>query len=297
MSGNSRSDGVVQVSFSPMAPGDCLNDKTITELARRMNLSLIEGDTAGDAVVSRVPPDDPSKIWYPADENGFPIGVAYKYDPLKQTWVSTAPVIDDNPTICPGDDNFLFENTDGCWYVPKDLIEALIDTRLPFVSADENNGIRIGSDGGWFVSDAATGTEGQIQIIGELEIATGTAAVTTTVFDLSGIVTVPSWATHAIVRGYVGLDVIDLVTPSTDKAYSRLTVGGQIVANVGNNPGPNTVANTGGGDSNDLYTVLDGTEISYSFALNESPGWNAATDSGSFRLELIGFVRAGIATP
>lgn len=293
---NTRSGNVVTLQASPAQPGDCISEKMMSELLRRLTASVVETSTPGDAVVSRTPPDDRSKIWYPADDNGFPVGTAYKFDPIKGQWVSTAVVPQAPPCRSTDADSMITLDAAGCWKVDRDAVVQIVNDQGLQVSADSGNAIRVGSDGGLYVAVSDTAADGQIEIYNTpIEINTATAAVGSTTIDLSSLVgvTVPTWATHALVRAKCGIFTNNLGSNSTDKGYVKVNVNGKTVASVGPNPGTNNQVDSTGDDTNDTYGVLDGTDLTYEFVLHQSPGWGSQ-DMATFSLLLLGFVRAGI---
>lgn len=291
---NTRSGNVVQATMTPAQPGDCISDKMARELVRRLTLQVIETSTPGDAVVSRTPPDDTSKIWYPADENGFPIGTAYKFDPLQGQWISTA-VVPQPPPCRSSDANSIIElDSQGCWIVRQEKIEQIAQSVGIQVSSDNDNAIQLGSDGGLYVEVVDVSEVGQVELLETpASIATATDSVGSTVFDLSTVVgvTVPAWATHAIIRAHCGVYTNNLAAANTAKSYVRVLLNGDIVARVGPAVAGNNTVDTFGDDTNDVHAALDDTNVTYQFTLNQSAGWGAQ-DSAAFDLTLIGFLRA-----
>lgn len=292
---NTRSNSVVVLTATPAQTGDCISDKMMSELLRRLTPTVQETSTPGDAVVSRTPPSDTSKIWYPADENGYPIGTAYKFNPLTGQWVSTAVVPQPPPCKSADEDSIIELDSQGCWKVSRTRIETIVQNVGLKISADSDNAIVAGSDGGLYVETVDVSQVGQIELFDTpVSITSATDSVAAADFDLDTLpsVTVPAWATHAIIRAKTGLITNNLGGNNTNKAYTRVLLNGSIVAAVGPSLGPNTQTDSAGDDTNDVYTVLDGSEINYQFTLNQSAGWNAS-DAASFSLTLIGFIRAG----
>lgn len=295
---NTRSNNVVQFTIAPSQPGDCISDKMARELARRMNATVIETSTPGDAVVSRTPPNDTTKIWYPADENGFPIGAAYKFNTLTGQWISTAVVPLPPPCRSADANNLIKLDSAGCWIVDRTAIETIIQSTGLQISADQDNAIRAGSDGGLYVEIVDTSTVGQIEIFeSPVSITSATAAVASSVADLSALpgVTVPAWASHAIVRARTSLFTNNLGSNNTNKAFTRISLNGDQVVGVGPSLGSNNNIDSAGVDTNDVYVELDGQNLTYLFTVNQSPGWDAAQDKVEFSLHLLGFIRASIA--
>lgn len=287
---------MVVLTAIPAQTGDCISDRMMSEMLRRLSASVQETSTPGDAVVSRTPPTDTSKIWYPADENGFPVGTAYKFDPIQGQWISTAVVPQPPPCRSNDEDSIIELDNSGCWKVSRSRIETIVQNVGLKISADSDNAIIAGSDGGLYVETVDVSAIGQLELLATpVSITTATDSVTATDIDLDTLpaVTTPTWATHAIVRAKTGLITNNLGGNNTNKAYTRVLLNGSIVAAVGPSTGPNTQTDSQGDDTNDVYTVLDGTEINYQFTLNQSASWGAA-DAASFSLTLIGFVRASI---
>ncbi len=115
-----------------------------------------------------------------------------------------------------------------------------------------------------------------------------------TVADLSSLpgVTVPAWATHAIVRAHCFLSTNNLNANGTDKAYAKVLLNGNVVAQIGpEDGGGNNNTDTSGNDTNDVFAKLDGEELTYSFILHQSPNWSVQ-DVAGYRLDLLGFLRA-----
>lgn len=149
---NTRSDLTVSVTFTSESPGDVVPQVVVDELERRIQASVDETATAGDAVVSQVPPDDTTKIWYIADANGVPTGEAFKYNTSTGGWESTSPTIPEETCVSANTDNLISKDTSGCLLVSTNDVRAAVQPSLPQISADAGNELELGTDAGWFVS-------------------------------------------------------------------------------------------------------------------------------------------------
>lgn len=65
---------------------DCLDDKTMEEIARRL-VSFVESDEVGDVVFSPEPPNSKTKIWIETDATGSIIGTVKRFDSSTGQWV------------------------------------------------------------------------------------------------------------------------------------------------------------------------------------------------------------------
>lgn len=293
---NTRSNNVIEVAFAPAQTGDCISDKMAREIARRLTATVRETSTPGDAVVSRTPPNDTSKIWYPADANGFPIGTAYKFDPLQGQWISTAVVPQPPPCRSTNDDSLIGLDSQGCWSVSRQQIETIAQNVGLKVSSNSGNALKVGSDGGLYVEVADTSNDGQLEILSSPVVIAGTSdSVGPIEYDLNDLpgITVPVWATHAIIRSTAQLFTNNLNANSTNKAYAKVNLVGKTVVLVGPTVGPNNQVDTAGDNTNDTYALLDESRLNYQFILNKSPSWSAS-DQANFTITLCGFIRAGI---
>ncbi len=231
---NSRSDATVKISIKTASPGDCISDKMANELVRRLIGTLPVTSNTGDSVVSRTPPEDKTKIWYLADENGIPTGEQFAYNPKTGAWESTSQSIPPIPCRSANSENIITLDASGCWVVTKNTIVELAETVSLSVSNDLGNVITLGSDGGLFYRGICVSTDtpnyisfdvdGCIRVIASTDtgnaIRTGTddkllvnlpkvlAAPITLLsgvhasgsINISTFTTIPSWATHAIIR-------------------------------------------------------------------------------------------------
>ena len=148
---NSRSDFVVEVKYTPTAPGDCLNDKTMSELTRRLQASVSPTSSVGSTVVSSVPPDDKTVIWYISDSNGVPTGESYRWVEFTQSWEGAGPVIPDATCISGDSGNLIKEDNTGCWKVETEDVDALVQAKTLGISTNLNNKLVFGSDDGLYV--------------------------------------------------------------------------------------------------------------------------------------------------
>jgi len=231
---NSRADATAKVNFKPASPGDCLTDKTAREIERRLTVTLSPASQTGDAIVSTTPPEDKTKIWYLADENGVPTGESFRYNPGTGAWESTSQSIPPIPCISTNTGNLITLDANGCWQVTQQAIEQIAQSASIGISADGGNALIIGSDGGIYLSSSSvcvsTGAnfidrdiEGCIRVIPSIDtgnavvvgeddkvmvhlpklltapITIKTGAASAGSVNLASFTTVPTWATHAIV--------------------------------------------------------------------------------------------------
>lgn len=285
---NTRSDEIVDVSFTPAVAGDCISDKWMRELERRMTLKVQATSNPGDAIISRTPPEDTTRVWYPADINGYPIGVAYVYDPLQGQWV---PTVDGADQLCVStdNDNIISRDNNDCIKVSQQAVIDIAQQIGLFVSGDNGNAIQFGSDGGLFVDVATQTNVGQIALFNTPEtVDESLVAVSPTTYTPSGP---PVWATHAIVAAQVNLITDDFPSASTGKTVAYINAGGNRIMDVGYASGPNTVHDFNTSNTSIGYATLVNGEFDYEFALTEAANWNAS-DQIRFKLSIIGYVRA-----
>lgn len=151
---NTRSDATVRLTMKPASPGDCITNKMANELVRRLQGTLPPQGQVGDAVVSRTPPDDKSKIWYVADENGVPTGEVYAYNPRTGNWESTAQSIPPIPCLSANLGNLISTDSSGCWTVTTESVKEVAQTVTLTLSEDSGNILTLGSDGGVYLNQA-----------------------------------------------------------------------------------------------------------------------------------------------
>lgn len=232
---NTRSDQTVRFTIKSPSPGDCISDKMANELIRRLGGSLPPQGQVGDAVVSRTPPEDRSKIWYVADENGVPTGEVYAYNTKTGNWESTAQSIPPIPCLSTNTENIMSKDAIGCWIVTNQAVKDVAETVSLNLSQDSGNAITLGSDGGIFLNGdllcisadtpnfISRDVDGCLTVrpsidagnaiiegaddkmfaylpkILDSSIVLKSGANPAGSIDLSGFTTVPAWATHAIV--------------------------------------------------------------------------------------------------
>ena len=152
---NTRSDATISVTYSNKAPGDRIDDPTIFELERRVIATITEGVAVGDAVVSSTPPDDKTKIWYIADDNGVPTGEQYTWNELTNQWESTTPVTEDPICLSENAEQVITLDANGCWLVSYNDIILIAGEGSPSISGDADNILVQGTDAGWYVGPHA----------------------------------------------------------------------------------------------------------------------------------------------
>lgn len=234
---NSRSDATVTFTFRPPSPGDCFTDKQAREIERRLLGRIPTQSTVGDAIVSRTPPEDKTKIWYLANENGIPTGEQFRYNTSTQQWESTEQSIPPIPCRSSNTSNLITTDNQGCWQVDRNTIVSIAQDSSLTISTDPGNAIGTGADGGLFLPFSffcVSEVTGQINFIKRTDndclrsfpsSDTGNALVAgadgnpmvplpkvldSTITMLSGanpagsinvasFATIPTWATHAII--------------------------------------------------------------------------------------------------
>lgn len=234
---NSRSDTTLTFTFSSAKPGDCFTDKQAREIERRLKGSLPAQSQVGDAVVSRTPPSDTTKIWYLADENGIPTGQQYRYNPRTQRWETTEASIPPIPCRSTNTENLISLDLNNCWLVDKNAIASIVQEESLFISTDSGNSLKEGADGGIYLSfgsfcfaeglnflrrntsdcafvtasnmepnDLVEGSDGNMLVRPPkildipIDLITGASGGTPAgTFNLESVTTVPPWATHAII--------------------------------------------------------------------------------------------------
>lgn len=234
---NSRSDNTITFTFSSPRPGDCFTDKQAREIVRRLGGTLPPQSQVGDAVVSRTPPSDTTKIWYLADDNGIPTGQQFRYNPRTQRWESTEASIPPIPCRSLNSENLISLDQTGCWIVSVNTIAQIAQNNSLHVSTDPGNALTLSNDGGVYLASSSFGiapganyvrrdVDGRIQAIpsaSEQNAATfgsdgnilvrpprifdvpmllATAppgGIPAGTININSFVEVPAWATHAVI--------------------------------------------------------------------------------------------------
>lgn len=232
---NTRSDTTVRLTMKASSPGDCISDKMASEIVRRLQGTLPPQGQVGDAVVSRTPPEDKSKIWYVADENGVPTGEVFAYNPKTGNWESTAQSIPPIPCLSANIGNLISKDSLGCWLVTTEAVKEVAQTVSLTLSQDNGNILTLGSDGGIYLNQSlicisedtpnfisrdvdncltvkpsidagnaiVEGEDDKMYVhlpkILTSSITLLSGANTAGSINLASFTTVPTWATHAIV--------------------------------------------------------------------------------------------------
>ncbi len=149
---NTRSDQTVRFTIKTASPGDCIPPKMANELLRRLGGSLPPPGNTGDAVVSRTPPEDKSKIWYVADENGVPTGEVFAYNTKTGNWESTAQSIPPIPCLSTNIENIMTTDAVGCWIVTEQKVKEVAQSVTVTISTDTGNILKLGTDLGLYLS-------------------------------------------------------------------------------------------------------------------------------------------------
>lgn len=234
---NSRSDNTITFTFSSPRPGDCFTDKQAREIVRRLGGTLPAQGQLGDAIVSRTPPSDTTKIWYLADDNGIPTGQQFRYNPKTQRWESTEASIPPIPCRSINSENLIALDPSGCWLVSANAIAQIAQNNSLHVSSDPGNALTLSNDGGVYLSLtsfsiapganyirrdvdgrvqaipstseqnlAVYGSDGNILVrppkIFDVPLILATApsgGIPAGTININSFVAVPAWATHALV--------------------------------------------------------------------------------------------------
>ena len=95
---NVNTSGVDNVGFDFRKKGgsDCISDKNMAEMARRL-LGFVDGGEAGDVVWAPEPPNDKEKIWIEKSAAGGIIGTIKRYDSPTGDWVDDHTELPDPP--------------------------------------------------------------------------------------------------------------------------------------------------------------------------------------------------------
>jgi hypothetical protein len=96
-------------------------------------------------------------------------------------------------------------------------------------------------------------------------VATGSASIGSTVKDLATIsgVTVPSWATHAILECHAQIQTGDLGVPDTTKPSINVYIGSRLATTVGRAISSGTLWNTRGANTREITAKMNGSSITY----------------------------------
>lgn len=103
---------VAMIVFSKALPGDCLSEKMVQEMKRRMQVFTL--DAKKQIVRSVVPPNDKTVYWLPVDAQGNVIGVLQSYDPGSGTWIEVSAI---GQCISQEAGNLLKADGEGCLLV------------------------------------------------------------------------------------------------------------------------------------------------------------------------------------
>lgn len=103
---------VAMIAFSKTLPGDCLSERMVQELKRRMQVFTL--NPKQQIVRSVTPPNDKTVYWLPVDENGNVTGVLQSYDSGSGTWIEVSAI---GQCISQDVGNLLKADGDGCLLV------------------------------------------------------------------------------------------------------------------------------------------------------------------------------------
>jgi len=83
---NTDGQSSVDFDFTKKGGSDCIPDKIMAEIVRRIQGFIISGEL-GDVIFSADPPNNPKKIWIEIDANGSIIGTVKRFDTESGEWV------------------------------------------------------------------------------------------------------------------------------------------------------------------------------------------------------------------
>lgn len=84
---NTSGETVAELAFKQKVSGDCVDDRTMMELVRRLEATFTQTVTS-DIWPGATPPEDKSLIWWPKDPtSGTRIGQPKIYDAVLKEWV------------------------------------------------------------------------------------------------------------------------------------------------------------------------------------------------------------------
>lgn len=93
---NTSGETNVQFDYTKKAASDCVSDKNMGEIARRLQGFLVS-KTTGDVIFSQNPPNDKLKLWVEIDSTGAIVGTVKRYDSATGQWVDDHTVIPEPP--------------------------------------------------------------------------------------------------------------------------------------------------------------------------------------------------------
>lgn len=95
---NTNTSGEASVAFDFVRKGgsDCVSDKNMAEIIRRL-VGSVKSDETGAVVFSVNPPNDKKKIWVRTSAAGGIIGTIKRFDSASGQWVDDHTVIPDPP--------------------------------------------------------------------------------------------------------------------------------------------------------------------------------------------------------
>jgi len=92
---NTSGESNVGFDFSKKGGSDCISDKNMAEIVRRMQ-GFITSSTSGDVIFSENPPQSKLKLWVQIDGTGAIIGgKIYSYDSDSGEWIDGHTVLPD----------------------------------------------------------------------------------------------------------------------------------------------------------------------------------------------------------
>jgi hypothetical protein len=83
---NTSGESNVALDYIKQAGSDCITDKNMAEIARRL-VGFVSSDETGDVIFSVDPPNDTKKIWIEISNTGAIIGTIKRYDSATGQWV------------------------------------------------------------------------------------------------------------------------------------------------------------------------------------------------------------------
>jgi len=95
---NTSGEGNVGFDFTLKNGSDCISDKNMSEIARRIQ-GFVQSDETGDVVFSKDPPNDTRKIWIETSNTGAIIGTIKRYNTATSVWVDDHTVLPDPADI------------------------------------------------------------------------------------------------------------------------------------------------------------------------------------------------------
>lgn len=123
---NTSGETNVEFDFSEKGVSDCISDKNMAEMVRRLK-GFVTSDETGDVVFSQNPPNNQNKLWLEISNTGAHVGTVKRYKTSTGEWVDDHTELPDIPEfIIPKnfEENFTMASDDETVVINHDLADS-----------------------------------------------------------------------------------------------------------------------------------------------------------------------------